>query len=375
VLFYGAGSGTGNNGNILRIVYNGSWSYSVIASLSSSIIPVSSSSPNGLAYDSSTGRLYMGSFGGNPPSFLYFLNLTNNAVTQAGQLVGSPGSGAIWSGSYWYISQRSDNLRRVTLDPSTGMMVSDTLYANITGGSKLFDLGDIDFAADGTLYFTAKVVNAQGTILSREFSHYDLVSKVYTLINPQGATGAYNQMSRGADGNLYNHDTTTGQLTVITAANGQLSSSVLVTPAVTDLASVSCQYLDLNGASAAGVNTVEFFMGGQPISLVSSDAVAVGVSLITVVTGFTASLTGCLDGSSEVLSVSPSGSIAVTYNPSLFTLSSSTSATLQDYMATIRTLSYLDTAEVVTPGRRSGSVRLTLASGQVLEAWIAVDAS
>ena len=115
--------------------------------------------PNGLAFDTDSGKAYFASFpnsGGGSP-MLYSVVVDPPGGTPV--IVGTPSGArlfdaAFFDGKYWYIDAGTDDLRSISFDPTTGMLASDVLEAELlTGGfaGHTFGFGDIAIQ-DGTLY-------------------------------------------------------------------------------------------------------------------------------------------------------------------------------------------------------------------------------
>jgi len=365
------------SGRIVQIAFNGSWSLSTVTTVTSPVL-ISVGSPNGLAVQPGSNRLYLASFGGNPPYNLFYVNLANPTVAiSAGQLTGNPGSGTFFGGYFWYIAQRSDVLRRVTLDPSTGAVVTDTVFARVTNGVKAFDLGDVEFGANGLLYFSGKVMSSTlstALTVAREISSFDIVTNTYNMIANTTATGKYNQIARGFNGVLYNHDTTSLELSPVDLSTGALGTSVFTTPALTDLASDTCFYLDLNGRSVSDVTggTVTYSLSSGEPSDITPAAEIIGGSVGDLVSSFSAKLDGTSISSSEFVGASFFTGLSFVYDTATNTLSSTSPASLAVYQDVIRSLSYFNDAESVASAAVRCTVRLTLASGVVLESWVAI---
>lgn len=324
-----------------------------------------SSSPNGIAFDSNTGLLYLATFGGNRNSSLFNYNVTSGLVRLSGQLGGQCGSGAFFGGYFWYVEQRSDVVHRVAIDQGTQVVISDTIFGNIAGGSKWFDFGDIEFGTDGRMFFSAKMMTSSaanaGTV-SREYSTFDLNTRAYVTLSNQSANSELNQIALGSNGLMYN--TNNGALRSL-ALNGGFSSVLTSTATLTDLGSSSCLGLDLNGDRIGWSTTAPYVSGSPPIMLVSY-ASFVGLPLTQSVTSFTATLRLALNAGFETLSGSGSNGISLSYNPTTRVLTATGTAPVSSYMVVLNSLSYFNSADPATPGTRFVDVTATLANGMLL---------
>jgi hypothetical protein len=168
---------TGQVGGVISLVTQNEsgWTYFAIGTVPASIF-LSSSSPNGIAYDANGRNLY---FAGFTDANLYRFNVDTRNTTVAGSLVGQAGGAAFHSGAYWYGRQQSDELRRVILDQS-GNVASDVLVTYLPGGAPspvIHDYGDLDFSPDGLLYLAYAIFNTSTNVdVMRELSTYNLTS-------------------------------------------------------------------------------------------------------------------------------------------------------------------------------------------------------
>ena len=376
------------SGNILALSKtNGIWSGpAVVTQLSQSlVVPVSSGSPNGMAAQPGTDRLYMSTFGGRGPIwFLYFFDLVTQLAIFAGNLTGNAGSGAFFGGFYYYVAQRSDSLRRVSLHPESGLVMADTFVATMTNGAKLLDFGDIDFGENGDLYLSAKLMsNPSSTAvnLGFEFAKYNIKTRVYTMISslpPLGASGSYNNMARGSDNAIYSfnavgiNNSTLTTINDITGAIGPalLSASREMFGVATDMAATNCVYLDLNGPSVLGISKMIMFQTqADPISLVAL-ATVVGIADSATVVTFHIILQSVSDPGMEIISVAGTDVIVVTYDNDLHTISSTSVASVRDYVSVLRSLTYMDTSSTPVQSTRMVTVTIGLATGRVLESTV-----
>jgi hypothetical protein len=109
------------------------------ASVVPGIDPISELSPNGIALDPDSQRLYFASFPdpgspadpGVPTSNLYFIDpLEPTVVHWAGTLAGHASNGTFYEGNYLYIDHGTDFLRKVTLN-ADGLLISDVVAAGV----------------------------------------------------------------------------------------------------------------------------------------------------------------------------------------------------------------------------------------------------
>jgi sugar lactone lactonase YvrE len=156
----------------------------------------SSSSPNGLAYDSDNNRLYYTQYPGTAQLYFY-----DGTIQQsAGALTGVIACADFYAGKYYYISSATDDLYEVTFD-ANGFKASDTKIADITSNahSWTFD-GDIAISPEGKLYGFGKC----GIHGQYEFFSVDLDGQNFALIKDNGYTFSL-QLAFSPDGTLYGH--------------------------------------------------------------------------------------------------------------------------------------------------------------------------
>jgi len=164
------------------------------------------------------------------PSQLYFNDLagTNH---YAGELAEGTSSGAFHSGKFYYIAHGSDDLRQVTLD-ADGMIVSDIKLLDVTRNKKIWGFGDIAIANNGVLYGSSTIRGPApgGSVIGRELFRYKFSTGEYltlaeaTCENVEGTlvcTGAWwGQIAFADDGQLWGHDTNTGDFFTIDLETG-----------------------------------------------------------------------------------------------------------------------------------------------------------
>ena len=200
------------------------------------------SQPNGLAFDVAKGRLYYSSASkDDAPSTLWFWD--GVAEANAGNLTGFVAGAEFYNGKYYYIENRTDDVRVVTLDDLTGNVESDVLlWEGFTGDPDLnFRFGDIAIDADGILYGNAQKLSGPGTntdtVLGVEFFTIDLADGTYTARGSFLNAGGTRQLAFGSDGILYGHNAGGGMFYVIDPTNGAETPIGAVGLEFTDLAS------------------------------------------------------------------------------------------------------------------------------------------
>jgi hypothetical protein len=228
-------------GDIVVATHNGSlWRSYVLGNVRSVLSPTTSS-PNALAYWPAGQLLLFATLTGTF-SQLYSFHISTSIISSHGSLLDLAGGATFFNGSFWYVTQRSDRLRRVSLD-GAGRVVSDSVVANMTGGAKLFDYGDIDFLPSGLLIASCKVVNSAGTALSRDVFTYNVTSGAYTVLRSGSATigdtSLIGQIGVAVNGTVFNHVSSSGSWTTL-GLDGSISSPAFSTVAVSDIASFRC---------------------------------------------------------------------------------------------------------------------------------------
>jgi hypothetical protein len=159
---------------------------------------------NGNAYDDISGRFYFSDYAtlGSSTSPLYFNDL-NGLQQAAGTLGGAASGGTIYEGDYYYISERTDDLRKVEFD-TDGKISSDTIIKHIfNNNGTVLAFGDIDIRLESG----KEVIYGCGTKIpgyDPVFFKMNIDGTGYTQIKTgelYGAGGA--QISFGSDGILY----------------------------------------------------------------------------------------------------------------------------------------------------------------------------
>ena len=159
-----------------------------------------SASPNGLGYDSMTGRFYYTDYGlGTTPDTLYFWD---GAQYNVGQIAaGTVAAADIDDGKYYYIPSGTDDLYEIIFN-TNGTKYSDLKLGDIANNLHgwTFD-GDIA-VQDGILYGWGK--DSHGF----EYFTYNLETPSFNLIKPTYQQSL--QLAFGSDGVLYGHRAGTG---------------------------------------------------------------------------------------------------------------------------------------------------------------------
>lgn len=200
---------------------------------------------NGNAWSEDSGRFYfsdyqrLGPAGGNPlPSPLYFNDLAGTQA-YAGLLVGAAASGAFHQETYYYISQRTDDLRAVTflLD---GTVDEDVHVADLLDNTDALGFGDIAIGQDGTAYLSATTIS-DFTVL---FGTFELDGTGFSIIETGSLYGAGGtQIAFGSDGVLYGVNARTPfELFKIDPATGNTTFVAELPEAFSDLAKGPCAY-------------------------------------------------------------------------------------------------------------------------------------
>ncbi|MDO9574872.1 MAG: SipW-dependent-type signal peptide-containing protein, partial [Candidatus Contubernalis sp.] len=152
-------------------------------------------SPNGLAFDNGSRRLYFAVNKGSNAE-LWFYDLRNGELVYAGLERNVKLYGATFGrGYYWYVANGTDALYRVSFN-ADGTIKTSELYDNITSGN--LNYGDIVLdIRDGILYGSSSS--------PQKFFKYYIDDKVYQELG--GATALNLQLAFGSDGVLYGHHT------------------------------------------------------------------------------------------------------------------------------------------------------------------------
>lgn len=225
---------TGGNVIAFHLGSNG-WETTLVGNVASWVSPTLTS-PNALAYDPATSDLYFASFSGKY-SRLFKFNMITRLTVSLGDLAELAGGATFLNGAYWYTAQRADRLRRVALHPTTGRVFNDTIIANMTGGTRLWDYGDVDFLANGTLAIGATRVQSNGVAIAREFALFTPGPNTLQIVRSDPA-GVYSQIAV-ALGTVYNHQSSTGMWTALNST-GHPSELLFSSLSLTDIAAHRC---------------------------------------------------------------------------------------------------------------------------------------
>jgi hypothetical protein len=183
--------------------------------MSSNLLVVpTGSSPNGNATDLARGVFYYAQF---TPGRLFAHDLSTDTSADLGPLVGAVGSGAFHEGAFYYFTQITSSLRRVTFDPS-GAVATNTQVFN---PGIPYNFGDITIRADGLLYGWAELSPG-----NNEFFSVDLNNGFAFTLLATAQPGNLG-LAFGDDGVLYGFRTDTQQLLQLDPATG--SQTVLGT--------------------------------------------------------------------------------------------------------------------------------------------------
>jgi hypothetical protein len=195
--------------------------------------PGNVNSPNGLAHDPVTGRLYFSaSLEGGTSSRLFFWD--GSTVILAGTVPGQAAGADIHAGAYYYVPNATDDLVKVTFNSDGTVAAVATLYSGFAD-PLTFRFGDIVITADGSTLYGSTLQS--GTTPPTFFS-LGLVSGSYTTVSTTSGTNL--QLAYGSDAVLYGHSTGAGGFMVVDPAIG--STTPVGTPVgaldtFTDLAS------------------------------------------------------------------------------------------------------------------------------------------
>lgn len=231
------------------------------------LTPVRSSNTdnfNGNAFDVVNNRFYFSDYGkfGGPyymgPSPLYFNDMQGNTV-YAGMLSGGASGGTFFEGAYYYISERSDDLWRVTFQ-ADGVISTQTIISNIFNNSgKILAFGDIDIrdeAGVDVVYGSATELPSGSVV----FFRMNLDGTNYQVIKTGSLYGAGGtQISFGSDGVLYGVNARTPfELFRIDTLNGSTTYIATLPVALSDLASGPAVPEDIVETETAWGNGIRF---------------------------------------------------------------------------------------------------------------------
>ncbi|MGB6641473.1 MAG: hypothetical protein WBG67_11900, partial [Thermoanaerobaculia bacterium] len=231
-----------NNGDAFLIDLAGGTATSVFDTTPT---PTDQNQPNGNAFDAANNRLYYSAVTPEDnKSVLYFVDFDDAVLTEtiAGTLGGFVAGASFFDSKYYYIENRTDDVRAVSFNPD-GTAASDVVViSDFTGSAgETFRFGDIVINAYGVLFGSAQVLDLAG-VLRNEFFKIDLDTSTYMQIQDFPRTAGTRQLAFGSDGTLYGHNAGTGDFFTIDPATGNETSIGTVTGSstgqFTDLASV-----------------------------------------------------------------------------------------------------------------------------------------
>ncbi len=201
----------------------------------SSVTPIpASASPNGLAYDTATMRVYYCDYQANSPGdpvrALYFWDLENGGETLAGDLGLENAAADMDGGKYYFIDSLpgTDDLYEVTFN-ADGTIATQVKLADISGNAHRWTFNGDIAVKDGILYGWGRC-EAHGRY---EYFTYDIGTGDFAVFTPsyqqslQLAFGSNSDVlyghRSGAPGNFYPIDLTNGAVgTAITISSGEL---------------------------------------------------------------------------------------------------------------------------------------------------------
>lgn len=138
--------------------------------------------PDGLAYDDRTGRLYFAGSDGAGGSSLYAYDLATATFQAAGPVHGRIAGATFLNGSYHYIVQGTDELRKVFLTrEGTVFAESSVAHFGLGAGLQVEDLA----AHDGILFGSS---SSDGQGLSARLFSYDPVRAVFETLSTSSGT-------------------------------------------------------------------------------------------------------------------------------------------------------------------------------------------
>lgn len=231
-IVYGTERAIGSGGDIYEIdLVAGTASFVFGTGLN----PANQNSPNGNAFDPVNDRLYYSSNDTEDvPSALYFYDFDGNQFT-AGVADGFAAGAGFYSGEYYYVENRTDDLRAVSFNPDGTIQSDDLVLGDFTGKDEIFRFGDIVIRSDGILFGSAQVRDGStDAILRNEFFKIVLPSGPYTQIATFPTSSGTRQLAFGSDATLYGHNAGTGEFFTIDPDTGLETSIGLVTGSNTD---------------------------------------------------------------------------------------------------------------------------------------------
>ncbi len=199
-------------------------------------VPANVNSPNGLAYDGATNRLYFSaSLEGAATSDLYFWD--GNSMHLAGTVTGQAGGASIHDGAYYYVVNATDDLVKVTFTAAGAVANETTIYPGFAG-TDTFRFGDLAISPDGSTLYGSTL---QSGTTPPTFFNLDLGTGAYAAVSTSSGVGL--QLAFGDDGVLYGQSTGTGEFFTVDPLTGSTVSAGTPSGALdgfTDLASGTC---------------------------------------------------------------------------------------------------------------------------------------
>ena len=196
--------------------------------------PTNNNSPNGLAFDPVSGRLY---FSVTEPATatdcdLYFWN--GSVATKAGDLPSVAAGATFYNGVYYYIDNATDDLRQVTLNPD-GSVSATSLVCTGFDDPDTYRFGDVVIDPNGPTLFGSSITSGS---TPPTFFSVALGTCAYTEISTTDGLGL--QIAYGSNGLLYGCAGGSKDFVIIDPTDGSTTSAGTVTGSdhgFTDLAS------------------------------------------------------------------------------------------------------------------------------------------
>jgi hypothetical protein len=192
-------------------------------------------SPNGLAYDDATGKLYFSET--NPGdetvinSELRYIPGTVSVPTLDGVAYGA----TFADGKYWYVVNYDDDL--VSVDPDTGTITTE--WPDLTDNSRQLRFGDLVYNTDDRTFY-GSAIDANDP-LSQSLWFTVAPDGTYTESVGLAGGGTLQLAFGGFDGVLYGHNAGNGEFFTMDLDGTKTSIGSVGGPQFTDLASgASC---------------------------------------------------------------------------------------------------------------------------------------
>jgi hypothetical protein len=117
-------------------------------------------------------------------------------------------------GQLYYIPDQTIQLKQLNFNPTTGTITGATVFGNFTGGPTAIHGGDLDFAANGSIWVTGDNQNGQPRLWNFDGTTLNALSVIVT-------PNFYNGITFNAAGDtLFGYQATTGQYGVIDTTTG-----------------------------------------------------------------------------------------------------------------------------------------------------------